>query len=87
MRRIALPPLVSLLALAAACDGPARIALDPQSIQLHARGQALPLHAAAFARNGRPLPQEVCRWTSSDPKVATVAGPHNQATVTAVGPV
>ena len=83
MHRTACLPV---FALVAACGGPDRIALDPPSVQFHGRGQAIPIHASAFARNGRPLPQEICRWSSTDEKVATVAGPHNQATVTAVGP-
>ncbi len=74
------------LPLAAACSSPARIALDPPSAQLFGRGQVVKVHASAFARNGRPLPDSVCRWSSSDEKVATVTGPHNEATVTAVGP-
>ena len=32
------------------------------------------------------MPDSVCVWSSSDEKVASVKGPHNQATVTAVGP-
>jgi hypothetical protein len=38
------------------------------------------------AKNGQPLPAEACRWSTSDAKVATVAGPANDAVVTAVGP-
>ncbi len=68
------------------CDRPARIALDPPRLQLHARAQAGKLHAAPFAKNGRALPDAVCSWTSSDDRVVKVAGPHNEATVTAVGP-
>jgi hypothetical protein len=84
MRPLSLLPAAVLLL--AACDSPSRVVLDPPSLQLHARGQSLPIHASAFASNGRPLPQQICRWSSSDEKVATVSGPHNQATVTAVGP-
>ncbi len=80
------PAFLCALSLAAGCSSPARIALDPPSAQLFGRGQALKVHASAFARNGRPLPGSVCRWSSSDEKVATVKGPHNEATVTAVGP-
>ncbi len=82
-------PLVPVLALAlllSACDRPARIALDPQSVRLYGKGQSLKVHASAFARSGKPLPGEICKWSSSDEKVATVAGPHNEATVTAIGP-
>lgn len=84
MRPLILLPATALLL--AACDSPSRVILDPPRLQLHARGQSLPLHASAFASNGRTLPQKVCKWSSSDEKVITVTGPHNQATVTAVGP-
>ncbi len=78
-------PLTTLPLLLAACDRPARIALDPQSVRLYGKGQSLKVHASAFARNGKPLPEEICKWSSSDEKVATVGGRHNDATVTAVG--
>ena len=80
--RLALPALLAL----AGCSQPARVALDPPSAMLFARGQSAKVHATAFARNGRPMPDAVCRWASSDEKVATARGPHNEATVTAVGP-
>src|SRR5574342_591049 len=81
------PSRLALLALPlAACSSPARIALDPPSAQLFGRGQAVKVHAQPFARNGRLLPDAVCRWSSSDEKVVSVKGPHNEATVTAVGP-
>lgn len=80
-------PLLALSALwLAGCDQPARIALDPPSVRLYGRGQAAKVHAAAYTRSGRPVPDAVCRWSSSDEKVATAAGPHNEATVTAVAP-
>src|SRR5512135_111552 len=78
--------LLAVLTVAAGCSGPARIELDPPSAQLFGRGQTVKVHATAFARNGRPLPESVCRWSSTDEKVASVKGPHNEATVTAVGP-
>jgi hypothetical protein len=78
-------PSLTFALLLSACDRPARIALDPQSIRLYGKGQSLKIHASAFTRNGKPLPEEICKWSSSDEKVATVAGPHNDATVTAVG--
>ncbi len=78
--------LLALALLLPACDRAVRIALDPPSIRLYGKGQALKVHATAFARNGKTLPEEVCKWSSSDEKVATVAGPHNEATVTAAGP-
>lgn len=78
--------LLAALSLAAGCSRPARIALDPPSARLFGRGQSVKVHATAFARNGRPLADAVCRWSSSDEKVVSVKGPHNEATVTAVGP-
>src|SRR5574337_815999 len=78
--------LLAALTFAAGCNRPARIDLDPPSAQLFGQGQVVKLHAAAFARNGRPLPDAVCRWSSSDEKVVSAKGPHNEATVTAVGP-
>lgn len=78
--------LLAALSLAAGCSRPARIELDPPSARLFGRGQSLKVHASAFARNGRPLADAVCRWSSSDEKVVSVKGPHNEATVTAVGP-
>src|SRR5512134_2247167 len=86
MRPSRLAALAALSLAAAGCSKPARIALDPPSARLFGRGQAVKVHATAFARNGRPLPDAVCRWSSSDEKVASVKGPHNEATVTAMGP-
>jgi len=80
MRRLAL----ACLALCA-CDRPARIALDPPRLQISTRGGSAKIHASAFARNGRPLPTQVCSWSSSDEKVVTARGPGNDATVAAVG--
>ncbi len=77
---------LAAVTLTAGCSRPARIALDPPSARLFGRGQSVKVHATAFARNGRPLADSVCRWSSSDEKVASVKGPHNEATVTAVGP-
>ncbi len=79
--------LASLLApLLAACGGPARIELEPGSVTLFGRGQSATLHATPRERSGKPVPSEICAWSSSDPSVATVAGKHNQATVTSVAP-
>jgi len=82
------PALVALLALApfTACNAPARVEMEPASVRLYARGQSLAVHARPIGKNGRPMPDSVCAWASSDEKVASVKGPHNQATVTAVGP-
>lgn len=84
MKPLALGAL-AILSLAA-CDRPARVSLEPPSAQFTARGQSVRIHASVLASNGRPLPTKVCAWSSSDEKVATVKGPHNEATVTAVAP-
>jgi hypothetical protein len=76
--------LAAAAALAAAC-GPSRVETDPASLELHGRGQQVTVHATPFAKDGRPMPQEACAWTSSDEKVAKVAARHNDATVTAAG--
>ena len=80
--------LLAALALVplAACNAPARVEMEPASVRLYARGQSLAVHARPVDRNGKPVPDSVCAWSSSDEKVASVKGPHNQATVTAVGP-
>jgi hypothetical protein len=74
-----------LAALALAACGPSRIEITPSTIQLYARGREAKIHATPFSGNGRPLPSKVCEWSSSNQAVATVSGPHNEATVTAVG--
>jgi hypothetical protein len=82
-------PSVALLALAAAlagCDSVARVELSPASLRFGVRGQTAKVHAAPVAKNGRPLPAEACKWSTSDARVATVAGPANDAVVTAAGP-
>jgi hypothetical protein len=85
MRRMR--PLRGALLLAlAACGGPTRIDLEPGSVQLFGRGQTATVHALPREKSGRPVPAEVCRWSISDEKVASVSGRHNEATVTSVGP-
>jgi hypothetical protein len=79
-------PALLLLHLLAACGGPARVELEPGSLKLFGRGQSATLHATPRERSGRPIPAEICAWSSSDPRVATVAGKHNDATVTSVAP-
>jgi len=69
-----------------ACGGPARIDLDPASLRFNGAGQVAPVHATPRARNNKALPDQVCRWTSSDEKVAAVAAKGNDAVVTATGP-
>jgi len=77
--------LLALLALAA-CDKAVRVDLQPASLRFGVRGQTAKVHAAPFAKSGKSVPDQICRWSSSDEKVATVAGPANDAVVTAVGP-
>jgi len=74
-----------VLALALAACGPARIETDPASAQLFGRGQKVKLHAVPRTQNGRALADRLCTWSSSDEKVASVVGAHNEATVTALG--
>ncbi len=85
------PTLRALVALAvltaAACrPAPARVETDPSTLRFGVRGQTAKVRASPIARNGTPVPDNVCKWSSTDEKVATVSGPHNEATVTAVGP-
>ena len=70
----------------AACDKAARVELDPTALRFGVRGQTAKVHAAPLARNGKPVPDQICAWSSTNEAVAKVAGPHNDATVTAVGP-
>jgi hypothetical protein len=78
--------LLALPLLLAACEEPARVDVEPSSLRFGVRGQTATVHATPRLRDGKPVPKEACRWSSSDEKVATVAGPHNDATVNAVGP-
>jgi hypothetical protein len=77
--------LTSLATITLAACGPARIETDPSSLQLFGRGQQANVHATPFSKSGQSLPGEACRWSTSDPKVVTVAGAHNDGKVTAVG--
>jgi hypothetical protein len=72
--------------LALACGGPSRIEMEPRSLRFFGRSQTLTVHATPVAKNGKPVPGEVCRWSSSDEKVATVSGPHNEGAVVSAGP-
>jgi hypothetical protein len=88
-RHVPLAILAAFAAVAlvsAGCGGAARVELEPSSLRFFGRGQSLEVHASPVAKNGRPVPSEVCAWSSSDPKVATVSGPHNVGKVTSVGP-
>ena len=78
---------LALALLAAACRPQAgRIEAEPRSLRFGLRGQTAKVHAAPIARNGTPVPDQLCRWSSTDEKVATVSGPGNDATVAAAGP-
>jgi hypothetical protein len=74
------------LALAACGSKAARIETEPVSLRFGVRGQTAKVHATPVARSGQPVPDQACRWSSSDERVATVSGPHNDAVVTAAGP-
>jgi hypothetical protein len=86
MRRPAL--LLAPLGLAAllACARADRIELAPQAIRFVGAGKTAQVHAVPYERNGRPIPDPPCAWSSSDEKVVKVAGRGNDAAVTAVGP-
>jgi hypothetical protein len=79
-----LPPIVA--AALAGCGGPARVEVDPASVQLHAAAQSARVRAVALAANGKALPDRICAWSSADERVATVQASGNEATVTAAGP-
>jgi len=90
-QRPTLPAAVRSLAFLAflalpACGGPVRIDLEPASVRLFGRGQSAQLHATPREKGGKPSLGAPCAWSSSDPKVVTVAGKHLDATVTSVGP-
>jgi hypothetical protein len=76
---------LALLALAS-CGGPARVELDPPRVSFHARGQAASLRARILGSDGKLLTRESCRWTSSDPRVATVDARPGGAVLLSVGP-
>jgi hypothetical protein len=77
---------IAAAALLLACDGVARVDVQPPSVRFFGRGQSLKVHATPLTKRGKPAPDQVCRWSSSDERVATARGPHNEATVTSVGP-
>jgi hypothetical protein len=77
---------LALLSVAACRPAPARIETEPSTLRFGMRGQTAKIRAAPIARNGTAVPDNVCRWSSTDEKVASVSGPHNEATVTAAGP-
>lgn len=83
--RPTVPALLVLLS-AAACDTPARIEMDPTALRFGLRGQTAKVHASPIARNGKQMPDQICAWSSTNEAVAKVSGPHNDGTVTAMGP-
>jgi hypothetical protein len=82
----ALLSAVAVLSAVACRPQAARVETEPSTLRFGVRGQTAKVRASPIAANGAKLPDQVCRWSSTDEKVATVAGPHNDATVTAVGP-
>lgn len=82
MRRLA---ATALLGAALLGCGPARVELEPASLTLHRRGQRATLHATPRTASGEPRARQACRWSSSDPRVASVTARHNEAEVTAEG--
>lgn len=78
--------LTAALLLLAGCEKASRIEMQPASLRFGVRGQTAKVHASPIARSGKPVPDQICRWSSTDERVATVSGPHNDATVTAAGP-
>jgi len=80
-----LPLALPALLLLACGQQPARITLEPTGARLFGRGQQAKLHANPVSKRGEPLQKFACAWSSSDEKVATVKGMHNDAVVTATG--
>jgi hypothetical protein len=80
-------PLLALAAscLAFACAKADRIEIRPGTVSFLGAGKQTALHATPYEKNGRHIPDPPCTWTSSDEKVARVAGQGNDATLTAVG--
>ncbi|BDG04597.1 Ig-like domain-containing protein [Anaeromyxobacter oryzae] len=77
-------PLAAVLV--AACSKAERIELDPGSVRFAGTGKSSKVHATPLDRRGQPVPDQTCVWSSTDEKVATVKGVHNDATITAAGP-
>jgi hypothetical protein len=77
---------LALLALALASCGPTRVEIEPGSVVLHARGQRAALRATPVGKGGRAMPEQVCRWSSSNEAVARVeSARNNEAAVVAAG--
>src|SRR5512140_1543122 len=85
--RASLPVTALALVALAACGSqqPARITLEPTGTRLFGRDQQAKFHANPLSKRGEPMQKFACAWSSSDEKVVTVKGMHNDATVTATG--
>jgi hypothetical protein len=80
------PALLLAPLLLAACARADRIELAPTSVRFVGAGKSTQVRATPYERNGRPIPDPPCAWSSSDEKVAKVAGRGNDAAVASVGP-
>lgn len=78
--------LLGLTLAALACARADRIELQPSRLAFVGLGKAAQIKASPYGANGRFLPDPPCAWTTSDPKVATVTGRANEATIAAIGP-
>jgi hypothetical protein len=83
---LATTTLALLTLTACGSQQPARITLEPTGARLFGRGQQAKFHANPVSKRSEPLQKFACVWSSSDDKVATVKGMHNDVTVTAAGP-
>jgi hypothetical protein len=83
---LAVPSLALLTLTACGSQAPARVTVEPTGARLFGRGQQAKFHANPVSKRGEPLQKFACGWSSSDEKVATVQGMHNDVTVTATGP-
>lgn len=84
MRALAVAAIV--LGLVACSRKPERVELSPASLRFFGRGQSAAVQAVPWASTGRPMPDQPCRWTSSDERVVVVRARHNEAIVTSSGP-
>jgi len=80
------PLLLAASSALLACGGPARVEVDPASVQLFVQGQSARVKAVALAGSGKALPEKPCKWSAGDAAVVSLAARGNEATVTAVGP-
>jgi hypothetical protein len=78
--------LAAAVLLLAGCAKAERIELDPASVRFSGTAKTSKVHATPLDARGQPVPDQTCVWSSTDEKVATVKGVHNDATVSAVGP-